>query len=172
MRIQNLGQVTKFGSGSWRILPLMGPKICSNVFLSKKAMIQIDSLVNIAMFGTWACKSMYPKHVHHHIYSIWYKLYHIISYRFFNLLIKMSIEWQKRLEYLLVCQPCLVVYLDFTVSKTIIWPYSGIDSSGIPNISLVFLIHGCLRSIKVFCIYLPHGTYLCICEFPSLHWSF
>ena len=63
-----------------------------------------------------------------------YALFHMpkmILYRLFNILIKMSIEWQKRLEYLLVCQPCLVVYLDFTVLKIIIWLYSGNDSYNI-----------------------------------------
>ena len=63
-----------------------------------------------------------------------YALFHMhkmILYRLFNILIKMSIEWQKRLEYLLVCQPCLVVYLDFTVLKIIIWLYSGSDSNNI-----------------------------------------
>ena len=137
MRIQNLDQVTKFGSGCRRNLPWVRPKICSSVFFQKWPWFRLTVFFNIAMFGTCPCKSMHL-HVHHLIYSIWYKSYHIISYRFFNLLIKMSIEWQKRLEYLLVCQPCLVVYLDFTVSKTIIWPYSGTDSSSILPVFILY----------------------------------
>ena len=37
---------------------------------------------------------------------------------------------------------------------------------------LVYLIHGYLRSLKVFCIYIPVGAYICICEFSHLYRCF